>query len=133
MKGLKVKLTIAQRKTELPDYGTGEESKDAEGLKDDVTEKLNELDLKDTGLAGDDDDDTQMYHMEVESGGKFTRKATWEDLKRFTGKEIDSDVFRDWIVQYQEKCFPEGMYHVYVSGDAYVVYVCVCVCVCVNK
>ena len=125
MKGLKVKLTIAQKKTDLPDCESGEDSKDAEGLKDDVTEKLNELDLKDTGIVDDDDDDTQMYHMEVESGGKFTRKATWEDLNRFTGKEINSDVFRDWIVKYQEKCFPEGMYHIYMSGHVYVVCVCV--------
>ena len=48
------------------------------------------------------------FDMQVESTGKFSRKANWEDLNQFTGKEITSDVLRDMIVTYQKKCFPDG-------------------------
>jgi hypothetical protein len=54
------------------------------------------------------DDDTQLYNMSVESSGKYTRKATWEDLHRYTGLEVTPDMLVDWIVNYQTKCFPEG-------------------------
>jgi hypothetical protein len=54
------------------------------------------------------DDDTHLYEMEVETDGKYSRKATWEDLNRYTGMEMSPDVFRDWIVNYQTRCFPEG-------------------------
>ncbi len=54
------------------------------------------------------DEDTKLYKMDVESSGKYFRKATWEDLNRYTGKEISPDVLRDWVVHYQERCFPEG-------------------------
>jgi len=30
-------------------------------------------------------------------------------LNRFTGKEITSDVLKDWVVEYQRKCFPEDL------------------------
>jgi hypothetical protein len=47
--------------------------------------------------------------MRVASDGKFTRKANWDDLKRFTGQEVNSDVLRDWIVNYQKRCFPSDL------------------------
>ena len=56
----------------------------------------------------DDEDDDNYFVMKVESTGKFTRKANWDDLNRFTGKDITSDILRDMIVKYQESCFPEG-------------------------
>jgi hypothetical protein len=56
----------------------------------------------------DDDDDDDVFTMQVESSGKFSRKANWADLNRFTGKDITSDVLRDMIVKYQETCFPDG-------------------------
>jgi hypothetical protein len=52
--------------------------------------------------------DNDAFEMQVESSGKFSRKANWDDLKRFTGKDITSDVLRDMIVTYQQKCFPDG-------------------------
>jgi hypothetical protein len=67
-----------------------------------MTKSLANLDFQDA------DEDTHLYKMDVKSSGKFSRKATWDDLNRFTGKEVDSGVLRDWIVKYQERCFPEG-------------------------
>jgi hypothetical protein len=67
-----------------------------------MSKSLDNLDLLDA------DDDTQLFRMTVDSSGKYTRKATWEDLTRFTGQEMTPDVFVDWIVNYQKKCFPEG-------------------------
>mmetsp|Transcript_51387 Transcript_51387/g.124061 ORF Transcript_51387/g.124061 Transcript_51387/m.124061 type:complete len:510 (+) Transcript_51387:135-1664(+) len=60
-------------------------------------------------VAGDDttNADGVEFDMQVESTGKFSRKANWEDLKQFTGKEMTSDVLKDMIVTYQEKCFPD--------------------------
>jgi hypothetical protein len=69
-----------------------------------LTKSLANLDFQDA------DEDTHLYKMEVKSSGKFSRKATWQDLNRFTGKEINSDVLRDWIVTYQERCFPDGTF-----------------------
>ena len=103
MKGLTVKLIISKKKACIPaDSGGGEDSND----KDNIAEKIDGLDLEE---KHDENDMPQLYQMEVESSGKFSRKASWKDLERFCGKEIDSDIFRDWIVTYQEKCFPEGM------------------------
>jgi hypothetical protein len=67
-----------------------------------MSKSLANLDLQDA------DDDTQLYKMAVESSGKYTRKATWEDLTRFTGQEMTPEVLVDWIGTYQKKCFPEG-------------------------
>jgi hypothetical protein len=67
-----------------------------------MSKSLANLDFQDA------DDDTQLYKMAVESSGKYTCKATWEDLTRFTGVEMTPDVFVEWIVNYQKKCFPEG-------------------------
>jgi hypothetical protein len=68
-----------------------------------MSKSLADLDLQDA------DDDTELYKMSVESSGKYTRKATWEDLTRFTGQDMTPAVLVDWIVNYQKKCFPEGM------------------------
>jgi hypothetical protein len=114
-KGLKIKLIISKKKTPILDSDCGEDSNGAEILTNSVTQKLDELEIE-----NNNDDDEQIYQTEVESGGKFSRKATWDDLCRFTGEEINPDVLRDWILQYQEKCYPEGMFCV-----------CVCACVCV--
>ena len=54
------------------------------------------------------DDEADFFKMEVESSGKYSRKATWEDLHRYTGQNITSDTLIDWIVNYQTRCFPEG-------------------------
>ena len=67
-----------------------------------MVKSLANLDLQDA------DEDTQLYKMDVESSGKYTRKANWEDLNRYTGIEITPDLLRDWIVNYQKRCFPEG-------------------------
>jgi endo-1,4-beta-mannosidase len=67
-----------------------------------MTKSLANLDFQDA------DEDTHLYKMDVKSSGKFSRKATWDDLNQFTGQKIDSDVLRDWIVTYQERCFPDG-------------------------
>eukprot|EP00537_Pseudo-nitzschia_pungens_P010801 CAMPEP_0172387096 /NCGR_PEP_ID=MMETSP1061-20121228/4490_1 /TAXON_ID=37318 /ORGANISM="Pseudo-nitzschia pungens, Strain cf. pungens" /LENGTH=345 /DNA_ID=CAMNT_0013116663 /DNA_START=87 /DNA_END=1124 /DNA_ORIENTATION=- len=91
--GLTVKLTISKKDSD-PNDG------------EDVAEKIEGLDL-------DKEDDTEgtysPYQMEIETGGKFSRKASWKDLERFCGKEIDSNVLRDWIVAYQGQCFPEDL------------------------
>ena len=87
--GLEVKLIIAkkqQQEDEEVPVAAGEGSGDAKTTDD-------------TGVE---------FDMQVESSGKFSRKANWEDLNQFTGKEITSDVLRDMIVTYQTKCFPDG-------------------------
>jgi len=103
-KGLKIKLIISKKKTPILDSDCGEDSNGAEILTNSVTQKLDELEIE-----NNNDDDEQIYQTEVESGGKFSRKATWDDLCRFTGEEINPDVLRDWILQYQEKCYPEDV------------------------
>ena len=82
--GLEVKLIIAKKQQE-------EEAGDGDGAGNEETNP-----------------DGVEFDMQVESTGKFSRKANWEDLNQFTGKEITSDVLKDMIVTYQEKCFPEG-------------------------
>ena len=60
------------------------------------------------GGGANTDDSSVEFDMQVESTGKFSRKANWEDLNQFTGKEITSEVLRDMVVTYQKKCFPDG-------------------------
>jgi hypothetical protein len=93
MTSLQVKLSI----TRNDDDGPQQQEQNPR-----LTKSLADLDFDDL------DDDLEVFQMQVESAGKFSRKATWEDLNRFTGKEINSDVFRDMVVNYQETCFPEG-------------------------
>jgi hypothetical protein len=116
MKGLTVKLTITQKDVDR--------TNDMKSSNDIVTKSLCGLNLEDSGSTisttilddkeeeeeEDHPDLVDMYDMKVESGGKFLRNATWSDLSRFTGQEINSNVFRDWVVHYQETCYPEGMY-----------------------
>eukprot|EP00536_Pseudo-nitzschia_multiseries_P008439 jgi/Psemu1/305718/fgenesh1_kg.214_\ len=100
---LTVKLTISKKNTELQaDNNSGGD----DPSEDDVAKKVDGLVLDE---KGDVDDDPSPFQIDVESGGKFARKASWNDLERFCGKEINSDVLRDWIVTYQEKCFPEDI------------------------
>lgn len=94
MTSLKIKLSITRNGEDVPQEDQVEESR--------LTNSLGNLDFNDP------DDDLDLFQMQVESSGKFTRKASWDDLNRFTGKEINSDVFRDMVVHYQETCFPEG-------------------------
>ncbi|KAG7346810.1 hypothetical protein IV203_005879 [Nitzschia inconspicua] len=68
-----------------------------------MSKSLAHLDFQDA------DDDTKLFNMTVESSGKYSRKATWEDLTRYTGQEMTPEVFVDWIVNYQAKCFPEDL------------------------
>ena len=102
-KGLKVKLVIS-KKPSILDGNYGEDSKSEDTLTNRITTKLDGLDIE------NNDDNKQLYQTDIESSGKFSRKATWTDLSRFTGEEINSDALREWILQYQEKCYPEGMY-----------------------
>lgn len=95
MTSLKVKLSI----TRNDEDDQREEAKDLR-----LTKSLANLDFQDS------DDDLDLFRMQVESAGKFSRKANWEDLSRFTGKEINSNFLRDMVVNYQETCFPEGMW-----------------------
>jgi hypothetical protein len=86
---LEVKVTVCP--------GNEEMAKDSR-----MTKSLASLDYKNA------DEDTHIYKMDVTATGKYSRKATWEDLNIFTGMEITSDVLRDWIVNYQKLCFPSG-------------------------
>ena len=104
-KGLKVKIIISKGKNPILDGDCGVNSKGGDTL---TNTKANGLDGLNT--ENKDDDEPTNYQIDVESDGKFSRKATWRDLSRFTGEEVNSDFLRDWIVQYQEKCFPEGMF-----------------------
>lgn len=110
MKGLKVKLIISPKKIEhyVENDGIPQDPSGTEVPKDDASKKLNVLNLEDDE-AEEEHEDTQLYQMDVTSEGKFTRKASWEDLKRFCGQDMNSDVFRDWILTYQEKCYPEDL------------------------
>jgi hypothetical protein len=54
-------------------------------------------------------DSSISYSIDVETDGKYSRKATYDDLNRFTGKEITADVLKDWVVEYQRKCYPEDL------------------------
>ena len=91
--GLEVKLTIAKKQE-------GEKDGDVDGAAAAAAQ---------TASGGDNDGGDGVYFdMQVESSGKFSRKANWEDLNEFTGKDITSDVLRDMIVTYQQKCFPDG-------------------------
>ncbi len=104
-KGLKVKLVISKK---TPIFGDpyGEDSKNEEDVKNTITTTLGGLDI-----ANNTDNAEQIiYQTDVESSGKFSRKATWTDLSRFTGEDIDSDALREWILTYQQKCYPDGMY-----------------------
>jgi hypothetical protein len=92
---LQVKLSIAKN-----EGGAGQDGDAA--LDPRMVKSLANLDLENA------DEDTQLYNMNVESGGKYSRKANWEDLNRYTGMEVTPDVLRDWIVNYQKRCFPEG-------------------------
>lgn len=80
-----------------------------------LSKSLANLDFQSSQNGNDNDDDNEedakLYTMSVESSGKYTRKATWEDLNRYTGQEMTPEVLIDWIVNYQKKCFPEGAYH----------------------
>lgn len=109
MKGLKVKLTISPKKIEhhVENEGISQDPNGAEVPKDVATKKLNVLNLEDDEPE-EEHNDIQLYQMDVRLEGKFTRKASWEDLKRFCGQNMNSDVFRDWILTYQEKCYPDG-------------------------
>jgi len=100
MKELTVKIVITERK---------HKSVDSEGKENKAISEIEKL--------KDEENNMDLYHMEVESDGKFSRKANWEDLSRYSGKDINSDVLRDWILQYQKRCFPEGRYSVYEFGD----------------
>mmetsp|Transcript_13395 Transcript_13395/g.21073 ORF Transcript_13395/g.21073 Transcript_13395/m.21073 type:complete len:686 (-) Transcript_13395:146-2203(-) len=46
---------------------------------------------------------------EVDSSGKYKRKASWEDLSAFSGQEVNSDLIKDWIYNYQKQNFPEQL------------------------
>jgi len=89
---LEVKLVVAKNDEEEP--GTENQR---------MVKSLANLDFKNA------DEDLHIYKMDVEANGKFSRKATWEDLNTFTGIKMSPDVFRDWIVNYQERCFPEDV------------------------
>mmetsp|Transcript_1143 Transcript_1143/g.2575 ORF Transcript_1143/g.2575 Transcript_1143/m.2575 type:complete len:344 (+) Transcript_1143:98-1129(+) len=92
MKELTVKIVITERK---------HKSVDSEGKENKAISEIEKL--------KDEENNMDLYHMEVESDGKFSRKANWEDLSRYSGKDINSDVLRDWILQYQKRCFPEDL------------------------
>lgn len=107
MKGLTLKLIIS-KKGDTDDSPVDNDNNDKNNGKENITEKIDGLDLEEkVDLIGNNT--SQLCQMEVESSGKFSRKASWKDLERFCGKEIDSDTFRDWIVNYQGKCFPEDL------------------------
>ena len=99
-KVLKEKLVISNKSPILD----GNYSKSKGTLTNIITTTLDGLDIE------NNDDDEQLYQTDIESSRKFSRKATWTDLSRFTGEEINSDALREWILQHQEKCYPEGMY-----------------------
>lgn len=99
-KGLKVKLIISKKDPILDGHHV-EEKKSEENLANKMTTKLDGTDI-----AENDDVEQIIYQTDVESSGKFSRKATWTDLSRFTGEEINSDALREWILTYQKKCYP---------------------------
>ena len=92
---LQIKLSIAKN-----EGGSVEEQDAAKDPR--MVKSLANLDLENA------DEDTQLYTMNVESNGKYSRKANWEDLHRYTGADVTPDLLRDWIVNYQTRCFPEG-------------------------
>lgn len=102
-KGLKVKLIIS-KKTPILDENYGEDSKNEENATNIITTTLDGLDI-----ANNDNTEQIIYQTDVESSGKFSRKATWTDLSRFTGEVIDSDALREWILTYQQKCYPDDL------------------------
>lgn len=101
--GLKVKLVISKKIPSI-DKNHGEDSKIEEPLTNHITATLDGLEIE-----NEDDFDKPIYQTDVESSGKFSRKATWTDLSRFTGEDINSDALREWILQYQEKCYPDDL------------------------
>lgn len=101
-KGLKIKLTISKIESPIPDGK--DDSENSGTLTKSPTETKSELDVQTS-----DDDCQEIYQTEVESSGKFSRKATWDDLCRFTGEKVNSDFLRDWILKYQEECYPEDV------------------------
>lgn len=115
--GLQVKLTISRREDldaetkenqQQSTFAAIDSAPTATAATAATTATTNTPD-NDTSTGTDDDEgDLKVFAMQVESTGKFSRKANWTDLNRFTGKDITSDVLRDMIVQYQKSCFPDG-------------------------
>jgi hypothetical protein len=52
---------------------------------------------------------SSSFSIDVKTNGKYSRKATYDDLNRFTGKEISADTLNDWVIEYQTKCYPEDL------------------------
>jgi hypothetical protein len=90
--GVTVKLTIVKND---PDAKTKEETPEA------LSKSMSAMDFF------DEEDDQEMYKMEIKTKGKYSRKANWEDLEAFTGKKVESEVLADWIDHYQELNFPQ--------------------------
>lgn len=108
-KEFKIKLTISKIEKSIRD--ALDESDSSGTLAKTPTETKKGADVATIYDADVDvvDDSKLIYQTEIETSGKISRKATWDDLCRFTGKKVDSDLLRDWILKYQEKCYPEDL------------------------
>ena len=59
---------------------------------------------KKDGEDGEKEED--MYNTSFSTSGKYQRKAKWEDLEAFCGRNVNSDVLREWIDGYQTTTSP---------------------------
>ena len=98
---LSIHLTITKK-----DPDADSEEIDEESLMEAMSKSLNAMDLLTEEEKADDD---HIYKMDVKSKGKFTRKATWEDMSVLAGYEVDSEKMADWIDSYHEQCFPQDL------------------------
>jgi hypothetical protein len=97
--GLQVTLTIHAANER-------DDEDDEKDDKEDVMERLSKS-LSDMGGGDVDEEDDDIYKMDVKSSGKFSRKADWEDLSNFTGQPIDNDALRTWVDKYQTAMAPD--------------------------
>jgi hypothetical protein len=128
---LTVKLTITKNEPQQEQQGgddvtTAPNEQEQEGGdgngEDGVAQSLEKLDI--TNKNGNENkrqeggEDTQQkvdeeaYTMNIESVGKLSRKATWEDLASYAKLEPTAagpDMIKSWLHTYQEECFPEQL------------------------
>lgn len=89
---LEVKLTVVKKEDDNDD---DDDAIQKEGKEQDSKDKP-----KDNGL----------FKMTIDSSGKYSRKATWDDLRGFTGiEDLDGDKMADMIDEYQAINFPDAM------------------------
>eukprot|EP00934_Nitzschia_sp_Nitz4_P006354 Nitzschia sp. Nitz4//scaffold47_size129522//93834//95150//NITZ4_003563-RA/size129522-processed-gene-0.50-mRNA-1//-1//CDS//3329552836//6344//frame0 len=52
----------------------------------------------------------KKYTMTIDSSGKYSRKAEWQDIANFANLEtVDSDTLKEWVRSYLEQTDPEKL------------------------